>query len=259
MRFTRREAKPAAALPQVFRHRELQYAIIVKRGVGRIRFAAYLVTLLASFGLLVGAAGATSCPYLIEWNGVRYDAGSLNRQVGFGDRIGEASEIACGDEAAGCSSDDVGPVPVFRLAGVDPHVAVGARAPWGPEVFLAAGYFPQLPDHPLHAAAYGSSRHPNERAGWQCGAAIPDLAGTVVNETPGSGWIFQVRFEGDRVQRDNGRTALFVDAQTTITGFDEFGLPRIIEGDHLRATVRECTASGDRYKVVADAISNEDL
>jgi hypothetical protein len=39
-------------------------------------------------------------------------------------------------------------------------------------------------------------------------------------------------------------------------GFDEFGLPRITEGDRIRATVRECTGSGQRYKVVAGAISN---
>ena len=42
---------------------------------------------------------------------------------------------------------------------------------------------------------------------------------------------------------------------TTITGFDEHGLPRIKEGDDLVATIRERTASGGRYKVVADSIS----
>jgi hypothetical protein len=59
------------------------------------------------------------------------------------------------------------------------------------------------------------------------------------------------------VRRQYGHTALFVDARTTISGFDEFELPRIVEGDRIRATVRECTASGGRYKVVADAIANE--
>jgi hypothetical protein len=67
--------------------------------------------------------------------------------------------------------------------------------------------------------------------------------------------VFGVRFEGDVVRRDVGRTSVFVDARTTIAGFEEFGLPRIQAGDRIRATVRECTASGGRYKVVADAIA----
>jgi hypothetical protein len=101
---------------------------------------------------------------------------------------------------------------------------------------------------------YRSPRLPNERAGWRCGPPIRDLPGAVVNETPGAGWVFQVRFEGDQVRRDLGRTPLFVDARTRITGFDRNGLPHIVEGDRLRATVLECTASGGRYKVVADSI-----
>jgi hypothetical protein len=76
-----------------------------------------------------------------------------------------------------------------------------------------------------------------------------------VNETPGWGWFFQVRFEDERIKRDVGRTALFVDAQTNITGFDRDGLPHIVKGDRFRATVRECTASGERYKVAADSIT----
>lgn len=224
--------------------------------MGSIRYALCLAALLASCGLLVGPAGATSCPLLVEWNGVRYDAGNFDRQVAFGASVGEATVPPCGDEGAGCRRGDSEKVRVFRLPGVDPHVAVGAAGPLGREVYLAAGFFPQLPDHPLHEAAYGSARRPNERTGWRCADAIHDLVGTVVNETPGWGSVFQVRFEGDSVRRQYGRTALFVDARTTISGFDEFGLPRVVENDRIRATVRECTASGGRYKVVADAISN---
>jgi hypothetical protein len=91
--------------------------------------------------------------------------------------------------------------------------------------------------------------------GWRCGAAIPGLLGTVTG-TPGWGSVFGVRFVGDRVRVDSGRTAVFVDARTRITGFDEYGLPRIAESDRIRATVRECTASGQRYKVVAESITN---
>jgi Family of unknown function (DUF6281) len=210
--------------------------------------------LLSACGLIVAPATA-SCAYSIEWNGVDYAAGNFKRTVAFGASLGKAFVPACEDEGtAGCQHESAEEVPIFRLPGVDPHVAVGGPSPGGHEVFLAAGFFPQLPGHPLHAAAYGAARRPNERAGWHCGDAIPGLVGTVTH-TPGWGWIFGVRFQGDRVRRQNDRTAVFVDARTSITGFDEFGLPRITEGNRLRATVRECTASGQRYKVVADSIS----
>ena len=87
---------------------------------------------------------------------------------------------------------------------------------------------------------------------WRCGDPIPDLPGTVVHE-PGLGSVFAVRFQGDRVRRQYDYTAVAVDAKTTVTGFDEYGLPHIKKGDTLRATVRERTA-GERYQVVADSI-----
>jgi Family of unknown function (DUF6281) len=218
------------------------------------RLAFWVVALLGSTGLLVGAASATSCGPVIEWNGVRYDGANFERAVRFAGRLGEAVVPPCGEEA-GCQADGEKTVAAFRLPGVDPAVAIGSRGALGRrEAFLAQGYFPQLPGHPLHAAAYGSDRRPNERAGWRCGAAIEGLIGTVV-QRPGWGWVFGVRFEGDRVRRQYDRTAVFVDVQTTITGFDRRGLPHIEQGDRLEATVHECTASGDRYKVVVDRIA----
>jgi hypothetical protein len=224
-----------------------------------LRFAVGITSLLVVSGLLVSVASATSCARLLFWDGVRYDGTgrSYPQHVRFGGQVGEALNPPCNDDGSsepGCGGEEGEAVPVFRLAGIDPEVAVGARH-YGREVYLAAGYFTELPDHPLHMAIFKSPRLPNERAGWRCGPPIPDLPGAVVNETPGAGWVFQVRFEGDRVRRDVGRTALFVDARTRITGFDRNGLPHIVEGDRLRATVLECTASGGRYKVVADSIS----
>jgi hypothetical protein len=222
-----------------------------------LRFAGGIVGVLAVSGLLVSVASATSCARLLFWDGVRYDGTgrSYAKHVRLAEQVGEALNPPCNDEGApGCEREAGEAVPVFRLTGIDPEVAVGARH-YGREVYLAAGYFTELPDHPLHMAIYKSPRLPNERAGWQCGPPIRDLLGAVVNETPGAGWVFQVRFEGDQVRRDLDRTALFVDARTHISGFDRNGLPHIVEGDRLRATVLECTASGGRYKVVADSIS----
>jgi hypothetical protein len=174
---------------------------------------------LAVSGLLVSVAWATSGADLLIWNGVRYDGagGDLAGHVRFGGEIGEALIPACDDtgdgSGPGCEGEDGTAVPVLRLSGVDSQLAVGTRAA-GRAVYLAAGYFPELPNHPLHMAIYGTPRRPNERAGWRCEAPIPDVLGAVVNETPGWGWVFQVRFEDERIERDAGRTALIVDAQT---------------------------------------------
>jgi hypothetical protein len=222
--------------------------------MGPPRFVLCLTAMLAGCGLIVGPATA-SCVYGIEWNGLFYEAGNFERPVTLGPSLGEATVPPCEDQGApGCHHPKGEAVTIYRLPGINPHVAFGGRSPGGREVFLAPGFFPQLPDHPLHEAAYGRAGRPNERTGWRCGAAIPDLVGTVT-ETPGWGRAFGVRFEGGRVRRQSDRTAVFVDARTSITGFDAFGLPHITGGDRLRATVRECSASGQRYKVVADSIS----
>ena len=96
----------------------------------------------------------------------RYDGagGDLAERVRLGDPVGEALIPACDDEGSGpgCGGDEGTLVPVFRLSGIDPQVAVGARAD-GREVYLAAGYFPDLPDHPFHMAIYKSPQRPNER------------------------------------------------------------------------------------------------
>jgi len=221
--------------------------------MGSRRFVISLTGFLSACGLIVGGASA-SCVLSIKWNGVSYISGNFEQPIALGPPLGKAVVPPCDDTGdPGCQREKAGEIAISRVPGVDPRVAVGG--PSGRDVFLAAGFFPQLPDHPLHEAAYGSPRRPNERAGWHCDDAIPGLVGTVT-QTPGWGFIFGVRFDGDRVRRQYGRTAVFVDARTRIAGFDEFDLPRITEGDRIRATVRECTASGRRYKVVADSISN---
>jgi hypothetical protein len=226
--------------------------------MGPCRFTICLAGLLSACGLLVGPASA-ACAFFVEWNGVSYGPVDTGRPVTFGPSLGHGVVPFCDDtDDGGCEPlrDESGEsIAVFRLPGIDPHVAVGASAPWGRRVFLAAGFLPELPDHPFHGAIYSSPREPNERdGGWRCGKQIPHLVGTVTG-TPALGLVFGVRFEGAIVRRDGGSTSVFVDASTSITGFDEFGVPRIEAGDRIRAAVRECTASGGRYKVVADSIT----
>jgi hypothetical protein len=215
------------------------------------RFALCIAAMLSACGLTVGPALA-SCVFLIEWNGVLYEPWANEAPVSFGKSVGQARVPSCNDTGeAGCEREHDGSIEVFRVAGVDPHVALAAHAGAGQNLFLADGFFPQLPDHPLHARIYGSAEQPNERRGWRCGEQIPDLTGQIV----GSGTRPRARFERDVVRRDAGSTPLFFDAQTVIEGFDQFGIPRLLEGDRIQATVRECSASGSRYKVVPDLIS----
>ena len=227
--------------------------------MGPLRFVIVLAGLLTACGLVVGPASG-SCAFLIEWNGVSYSEADLKRAPTFGPSLGNGTAPACNDTgSSGCSGlhgEDGESIAIYRLPGIDPHVAFGAVTPWGDrQPFLSPGFFPELPSHPLHDVFYGSPKRPSERAGgWRCGNPISDLPGEVVY-APGFGSVFAVRFQGDRVRRQYDSTAVAVDAKTTVSGFDEYGLPHIEEGDTLHATVRECTASGERYKVVADSIA----
>lgn len=227
--------------------------------MGPHRFVIVLAGLLSACGLIVGPASG-SCAFVIEWNGVHYGELNIDQAPRFGPSLGEGAVPACDDTgSSGCSrlhGEDDQSIAIYRLRGVDPHVAFGALTPWGDrQPFLAPGVFPELPSHPLHEAIYWSPRRPSERrGGWHCGEPIPDLTGRVTVSPAGGGFL-GVRFEGDRVRRDVGFTDVQIVAQTKVTGFDEYGLPHIVEGDALHATAHECTASGRRYKVVADSIA----
>jgi hypothetical protein len=174
--------------------------------------------------------------------------------VPFGEGLDAGAIPSCSDEGGvGCRGAKAARVEVFRLHGIDPAISIGVLEGGARVYYVAPGYFPELSDHPLHDAIFeGRSDRPDERAGWRCGSPL-DLSGTAVR-TPGWGTIFAVRFAGDQVRRQYGYTAVFVDARSRIAGFDRKGIPYIEAGDKLRASVRECTASGERYKVVADLI-----
>src|SRR5919109_3664287 len=151
--------------------------------MGPRRFVIALTALLCGCGLVIGPASA-SCAFFIEWNGVPYDAENFHQTIPVDASLGKATVPPCDDDgSAGCQHDEGDEIAISRVSGVDPHIAVAGAG----EVFLARGFFPQLPDHPLHEAAFGSVRRPNEQAGWRCGAPMTDLVGPVI-PTPGLGW-----------------------------------------------------------------------
>jgi len=217
--------------------------------MGPGRFAIALAALLSAAGLVVGPASG-SCAFVVQWNDAVYVQADTDQAPRFGPPLGQAIVPPCYDQGqSGCSRRDEGyKIAIFRLPGIDPHIAFGAER----QAFVAPGFLTSLPSHPLHEAIYGSPKQPNARSGWHC--AQDPIAGLVGTVTQAGGSEVGIRFEGDRVQRQYGYTEVEIDAQTSVKGFDEYGLPHIVEGDHLRATVREC-GSGRRYKVVAVSIA----
>jgi hypothetical protein len=206
---------------------------------------------------IIGPAASSSCDDVVQWKGVVYSAARTpEHPVPFAEELGKGESPCLEDQGPACHRHQVPQVSVFHLRGVDSSVAVGVREGKTPVYYLGPGYFPALSDHPLHDAIFkGRADRPDERAGWECGPPI-ELSGTV-DRTPRCGTVLAVRFAGDRVRRQYGYTGVFVDAGTEIDGFRRNGIPYIESGDKLRASVWECTASGERYKVVADRIRPE--
>jgi hypothetical protein len=229
--------------------------------MGRIAWIRFLAGVLAAAGLFVTPASA-ACVDAIEWRGLLY-VGARNEfpVADEGTQLGEGMVPACRDSevvGTGCTADVTEEsggesVDVFRLPGVHPEVAVVALVP-GPVAYIGPGYMTELPDHPLHDRIYGSARRPNERAGWNCSEPIA-LTGTVVSAPAFGGGALEVRVDANPLRGQDGRTGLFTDALTRISGFDRNGIPYVSKGDKLRASVRECTTGEGQYKVVPDSIS----
>jgi hypothetical protein len=122
-------------------------SVLVLLGIGRASNTIGLFVLASV--LLVSAASAESCADAIEVDGVYYEAASFERTPSFGGALGTGRNLCPASDEHGCSADAVEEVIVQRIPGVEPAVAVGAVGPFGPTVYLAAGFFPQLPKPPV--------------------------------------------------------------------------------------------------------------
>ncbi len=117
------------------------------------------VVLLAAIGIGLGAPGgssATSCsdrPGLIA-GGLTYS--STGASPG-GLRVGRARPARVG----ACDDSKALRTSAFAIADVDRRIAVAARTRDSRMfIFSRAGFFPQVPDHPLHAAVYRRRQPP---------------------------------------------------------------------------------------------------
>jgi hypothetical protein len=161
-----------------------------------------------------GACAAARVHDGMAYVGTGIDAGRL------GLRSGEPIEE--GFEAPGCPDqgepEPNRPTTVFAVRGVSPELAVIDDG----SLYLNAGYFTELPDHPLHDVLHGDSSKPR-RGGSPC-----TIDGRVL-ETFSFLWM--------ETQRGR-RMGVAVDVRTRIEGFDRGGLPYLEEDDAIRVDGR---------------------
>jgi hypothetical protein len=122
--------------------------------MGHAPFLGALLVVAATFGFAAcGSAGEGGCSEnasyasVVRFNGVLYTGSALPEggHVNVGRSVGTGSD-ACGSE-----------VTVRAIAGVPPAAAVAMAAPGETQtddVYLAPGFLPAMPSHPLHAALF---------------------------------------------------------------------------------------------------------
>jgi hypothetical protein len=169
--------------------------------------------------------------------------------VDLGQALGTGTLPTCGDSlvvrggrTSPASTAPPRPARVVGVTGVDPTLAVGV-ADQPRFLYLAAGRFAQLSDHPLHRALYGRADRPDERRDAGCVASV-DLRGTAAG---GAGPLLPLDVAGaDRRGRSfvGRRVGVLVDVATRMTGLDRDGLPYVAPGQRLRVTAWVCRRRG---------------
>jgi len=182
-------------------------------------------------GVLATAALGDSCEEALEWSGTRYvavtPAGTIPAR---GARLGEGELPDC--TAGGRCAPPGETVAVFRLAGIDPAIAVTTRD----DLYLAPGTFPALPDHPLHDALFGSPASPSYRE--HCREPF-----RFSGEATQAGFILRVDPDEpapDELASDDGQVWVELDARSVVEGFDRNGIVTVDAGARVDVTARLC-------------------
>ena len=177
------------------------------------------------------------CLARLDWSGVTYrSSGDLVKPHVLGKRLGEG-------HIPGCGEDPGYDVSVVRIRGVSPAVAVGIGGNDWPYAWLAPGYLPESPRHPIHDAIYGSPREPNAEDGYDC--RLPRTLRARAASTPSFDVEpLHVEAEDDDLQgfllREDVDGIVTVDADTVIEGFERDGIPFVRTGDEFSLVLREC-------------------
>jgi len=202
---------------------------------GGARSFGVIVAALVASGILATVARSESCAVTIRLNDVVYASEEFGVALEPGDALGEAEIPHCGTGGRCAPPEDT--VSAFEIAEVPPEAAVLAPDYYG--LFLANGTFPQLRDHPLHDALYGSPDRPSYRTG--CGTVFR-LEATVDQVSP-----LRVDVESSEVAMDKSDEGawLEVDAGTRIEGFDQDGIATLEAGDEIVVRAQDCVGHGE--------------
>jgi hypothetical protein len=185
-----------------------------------------------------GYPDVSDCLAQLDWNGVAYwGSGDLVKPIFLGERLGKG-------RIPGCGNDPDYQLNVVRIRGVSPSVAVAVAGDDWPYAWLAPGYLPESPLHPLHAAIYGSSALPDAEAGYLCGRPR-SLRARAISTPSFDVEPLRVSAEDKNVQRfllqGNTDGIVTVDAETTVNGFELKGIPFVQTGDQFALVLRDCT------------------
>jgi hypothetical protein len=195
-----------------------------------------------------GSAGsaAASCIAAVEWQGTTYSGTRLRRPALLGRSLGHGTIPPCGDMPG--SSGTSTSVPLVAVADVPSREALAITGDPS-TLYMAPGYFPQLPKTRLHDLLYGeNSTLPDERGNDCSGAKKREVRTTV--RSAGFG-LYVTRLES-ALRRGN---PIFVDASTVI--LDRGPEPHVSPGDVVRAEVLVCRHRNDPHflKLVATRLS----
>lgn len=175
---------------------------------------------------------------MVDFDGAEYLAATVKQTLPLGRRLGRAVVEPCADlvdspPTPAAPSDGV----VVAIAGIPSSVAVGA-AGRPHTAYLADGYLPELPSHPLYeGSARVFTRGCRVTGRFSLVGRVRLHSSGLVVEVDRSSGSLQVRPRVTLIQ-------LPVDARTRIEGFERNGLPYVAAGDRLRASGVTCQFPG---------------
>jgi hypothetical protein len=214
------------------------------RAAVKASLVAALVT--AAVGVLTACGGQGSstnaaCASVVEWRGATYYGTTARQPLTLGEALDGGAVPLCNDTNTG--NEETGSQPV-ALASIDGLPAEQAVATDPSTLYVAAGYFPQLPGTPLHDAIYGSRSDVPDERGTAChDAQTKELQGAIRNESFGNLWL------------DRRRDPIFTEARTVVEGGGS--PPHVKPGDSVRAHVLVCRKKDEPHflKVVVTRLT----